>query len=220
MIKAVVLDFDDTLCLTEAACFEIENEVLVSMGRSPMPRELHIKNWGTPLFEAIKERSPGIDVVAFEAAYHPIIQRYTEEKQFDDVPSENLAALDLLIENGYEIMILTSRTEREAMHLLEPDHILTSRITHFYHKDRTKYHKPDPRVFDELLAENTLKPNEGIYVGDSIGDAVAAKTAGLHFIASLESGLRQRNDFPPHHVDIFIEKFSDLPQAVTRLAKT
>lgn len=41
MIQAVVIDVDDTLCLTEAACFDLENEVLKRMGREPMPRAIH-----------------------------------------------------------------------------------------------------------------------------------------------------------------------------------
>jgi phosphoglycolate phosphatase len=32
MIKAVIIDVDDTLCLTESICFELENDVLKQMG--------------------------------------------------------------------------------------------------------------------------------------------------------------------------------------------
>jgi len=42
VIKAVVIDLDDTLCLTEEACFDMENEVLVKMGLKPMSRDIHI----------------------------------------------------------------------------------------------------------------------------------------------------------------------------------
>ncbi|GEM_PF-2707710 len=34
MIKAVAIDFDDTLCLTEEATFKLENATLVRMGRT------------------------------------------------------------------------------------------------------------------------------------------------------------------------------------------
>jgi phosphoglycolate phosphatase len=71
MIKAVIIDVDDTLCLTEAASFDLENTALIRMGRDPMPRSIHVATWGQPLFEAILTRSPGVDVEAFKAAYHP-----------------------------------------------------------------------------------------------------------------------------------------------------
>lgn len=80
-----------------------------------------------------------------------------------------------------------------------------------------QFHKPDPRAFDELLAQHSLNPNECVYVGDSVSDAVASKQAGLKFIASLESGLRTREDFVGESVDLFIERFADIVSAVAEL---
>lgn len=216
-IKAVVIDVDDTLCLTEAACFELENETLISMGRSPMPRDVHIKTWGQPLFEAIVSRSPGVDVEAFKAAYHPIIAEYTKSGKLDSIPEANFDALDKLNDMGKSLLVLTSRTHGELKHLLEPGHKLALTIKAFYYKDNMQFHKPDPRVFDELLAGNGIDAKNCIYVGDSISDAVASKAAGLKFIASLESGLRQKSDFKPELVDKFIYKFPDLVEAITEL---
>jgi phosphoglycolate phosphatase-like HAD superfamily hydrolase len=118
---------------------------------------------------------------------------------------------------GTRLFVLTSRTHGEVKHMLEPDHFLASRIEAFYHKDNTKFHKPDPRVFDELLAAHDLKPQDSVYVGDSVGDAIAAKQARLHFIASLESGLRQKEDFDGHQVDRFIYRFPEIVDAVVEL---
>ncbi|MGB4759594.1 MAG: hypothetical protein WBP26_06080 [Candidatus Saccharimonadales bacterium] len=65
MIKAVIIDFDDTLCLTEEACFNLENETLQRMGRKPMSRDIHKNTWGQPLYDAIRLRSPGVDADKF-----------------------------------------------------------------------------------------------------------------------------------------------------------
>jgi beta-phosphoglucomutase-like phosphatase (HAD superfamily) len=51
MIKAVILDLDDTVCLTEEACWNLENETLAAIGRAPIPRELHKATWGKKMFE-------------------------------------------------------------------------------------------------------------------------------------------------------------------------
>jgi phosphoglycolate phosphatase len=217
MIEALIIDVDDTLCLTEAICFEMENEVLTRMGRPPMPREVHIDTWGQPLFDAIAVRSPGIDVEAFKGAYHPVIAEYIRREKLDTIPEANYEALDELITMGKQLFILTSRTLGEVKHMLEPDHFLASRIEAFYHKDNTKFHKPDPRVFDELLMAHDLSPQNCAYVGDSVGDAIAAKQAGLHFIASLESGLRQKEDFDGHEVNRFIYRFPEIIDAVAQL---
>lgn len=218
MIKSVIIDFDDTLCLTEAATFALENAALVKIGRPPMSRETHLQTWGQPLFDAILERSPGVDLAAFQAAYHPLIVQYTAKGEFDAVSEENLQALDAIAGFGLDVMILTSRTAPELTHILAPTHLLSARIKAFYHKDNTRYHKPDPRAFDELFADHAYLPNECVYVGDSTGDAVAAKGAGLHFVACLESGLRTKPDFDGLVVDAFIDRFAQLPEVVQRLA--
>ncbi|MDB5184974.1 MAG: putative haloacid dehalogenase-like hydrolase [Candidatus Saccharibacteria bacterium] len=217
MIEAIVIDLDGTLCMTEAVSFELENETLKHIGRSAMPRDVHVQTWGRPLFEAIVTRSPGVDVEAFKTAYHPLIEEFTRSGKLDAIPKENYAALDEFIQQGKTIMVLTSRTHTELRHLLEPDHLLAARVQAFYYRDTMQYHKPDPRAFDGLLKDTALQPAQCVYVGDSVGDATAAHQAGLHFIASLESGLRQRQDFLGLEVDAFVERFPDIVRIVASL---
>ena len=217
MIEAVVIDVDDTLCLTEAACFDLENEALRRMGRESMSRTVHKATWGRPFFEAILERSPGIDIKEFETFYHPIIEEYVASGKLDAIPDQNYAALDKLIALNKRIMLLTSRTHSELKHMLEPDHLLASRVQAFYYKDNMQYLKPDPRAFEKLLSDNKLEPHNCVYVGDSPSDAQAANAAGLYFIASLESSIRQREDFDSYQVDAFIDRFPDIVDAVALL---
>lgn len=217
MIKAIVLDLDDTLCLTEAVCFEMENEVLGKIGHPPMSREMHVETWGKPLFDVIATRSPGVNVDEFRDAYNPIIAQYTATGKLDSIPAENYRAMDRLIELGKTLMVLTSRTHSELQHLLEPDHMLANRVKTFYYRDNMDFHKPDPRAFDGLMADEGLSPAQCLYVGDSLGDAEAAKKAGLYFVASLESGLRVREDFDDLPVDAFISRFPDIVEVVLEL---
>ncbi|HJQ08639.1 MAG TPA: HAD-IA family hydrolase [Candidatus Saccharimonadales bacterium] len=214
MVEAVIVDVDDTLCLTEAACFELENTALARMGHRPMPRSTHIATWGRPLFEAILDRSPGVDVEAFKAAYHPVIEEFISDGRLDSIPAENYDALDRLIVLGKTIMLLTSRTHTEIKHMLEPDHSLATRVKAFYYRDTMQFHKPDPRAFDALLYDHDLQPGQCVYIGDSPSDAQAANGAGLRFIASLESGIREPEDFKDLRVDAFINRFSDIVEAI------
>jgi phosphoglycolate phosphatase len=217
MIKAVIIDVDDTLCLTELACFDLENETLQSMGRKPMERAVHLETWGQPLFDAITIRSPGIDVQEFKIAYHPIIDEFITDGKWDAIPNANYEALDQLITLGKRLMLLTSRTHGEFKHMLSPDHLLSSRVSAFYYKDNTAFHKPDPRAFDEVLRDNSLQPSQCVYIGDSPSDATASNQAGLSFIASLESGIRQKQDFNGHDVAVFIDRFPEVVDAVIAL---
>lgn len=217
MIEAVVIDFDDTLCLTEEACFRLENETLRQMGRAPMLREVHKATWGQPLYDAISVRSPGIDADAFWKLMPTIHEQFIRDGQIDVVPEANLETMDALAQAGKKLMILTSRSIVEVEHLIEPSHHLFRRLVAFYHKDNTSHHKPDPRVFDVIERDHGLTPGQCVYVGDSPSDAAAAKGAGLHFIASLESGLRTEKDFQEYSVDRFIPHFTHLADAVSSI---
>ncbi|MFI6294567.1 HAD family hydrolase [Nonomuraea sp. NPDC050790] len=217
MIRAVVIDVDDTLCLTEAACFDLENEVLALIGAAPMSRAAHLATWGQPLLEAMPLRSPGVDLAAFSAAYPAVLRAYVEDGRLDVVAGENLGALDALTAQGRALMLLTSRTETEVEHLLAPGHALTGRLAAVYHAGNMRHAKPDSRAFDELLAATGLEPRQCVYVGDSPGDAQAANGAGLRFVACMQSGVRRREDFAAYDVDAFIDAFPEVVEVVSRL---
>jgi phosphoglycolate phosphatase len=219
-IRTVVIDVDDTLCLTEAACFELENDVLRRLGRPPMDRSVHLSTWGQPLLAAMEQRSPGIDLDRFSGVYSQVLGDYIEGGRIDSIERENLDAIDALLASGREVMLLTSREEAEIAHMLADDHVLSGRISAVFHAGNTTHVKPDPRAFDALLTQSRLRPDECVYVGDSPGDAVAAKGAGLHFIGCLQSGVRCREDFELGRVDSFIETFPQVVEAVAALDRS
>lgn len=50
-----------------------------------------------------------------------------------------------------------------------------------------------------------------------MGDAAAAKGAGLHFIASMESGIRTKQDFEAYPADKYIKAFPQVVAAVSEI---
>lgn len=216
-IQAVAIDIDDTLVLTEATCFNLENDVLRLIGREPMSRGIHRSTWGRPLLDAMKDRSPGIDIGDFASVYQQVMSEYISEGRLDAIPEDNLKTLDRLAQSGRQLMLLTSRSEQEVAHFLAPDHPLAARIGAIYHSGNMRYRKPSPFAFDELLTDHRLLPSQCVYVGDSPSDAAAAKGAGLYFIACLQGGLRSSVDFSDYDVDAFIETFPDLLHAIDHL---
>ena len=68
-----------------------------------------------------------------------------------------------------------------------------------------------------MMDTHNILPEECVYVGDTPGDARAAKGRGMHFIASLESGLKRKEDFDGLLVDLFIPRFVDVVEAVRSL---
>lgn len=212
----IAIDIDDTLVLTERACFDLENEVLKKMGRNAMSREVHLRTWGQPLFDIITTRSPGVNVAEFKRFFTPLMQQFIHEGRLDKIPSQNLAILDRLKQAGRRLFILTSRTMIESEHLLHENSGLSDKIAGFYHRDNTHHHKPDPRVFDPMIKDHNLNPKNMIYVGDSPSDHQAAIGAGMKCIVSLESGIRKIDEFYPVP-DGVINSFVELPEAVAQL---
>ena len=210
MIKLVIVDFDDTLSLTEESCFNFENYVAEKMGFPPMTREFHQKNWGKPLRGAIVERIPGIDSDKFMELVKELLPDFVDRNAIDNISPANRDTLKIIKESGRSLAILTSRSRNEIAHLMDEKYHLHKLIERFYHYDNVDFPKPDPRVFDEVLKYFDVVPDEALYIGDTVNDGVCAKGAGLHFIALLESGLRKREDFHSIQVDFFANTFPDI----------
>jgi len=187
------------------------------MGRDAQSRDTHKQTWGMPLGQAMELRSPGIDLAEFWQMFPVVHTEFVNAGRIDVVSASSIITLQKLRDMNLKVMILTSRTKTESHHLLSPEHQLSPIIDAFYHKDNTSWHKPDPRVFAHIEQDHGFKPGECVYVGDTVGDAAAAKGASLYFIASLESGLRSKKDFTEYAVDAFIDAFTELPDVITRL---
>jgi phosphoglycolate phosphatase-like HAD superfamily hydrolase len=217
MIKLVIFDFDDTLCLTEPGCFELENTVAAHLGLPRMERETHLRTWGKPLEEVLPIRFPGVDVERFMAQFKTLIPGFVAQGLIDSIPEKNLDMLDRLRRMGRGIAVLTSRLKFECGHLLAPGGCLEGRIDRFYFKESYRYTKPDPRVFLGVLEDFDLLSHEAVYVGDSPGDAACAKGAGLNFFACLESGCRSTESFPDDLVDDFLVDLAGITGALERI---
>lgn len=217
MIKAIIVDLDDTLILTEELAFHLENEVLRQMGRPPMSRIVHQTTWGQVLWEAITQRSPGVDAGEFRRLFGPVMSDYALTGKIDVITEANYEALQTLKAMRKQVMILTSRAHEELAHLLTPDHRLADHVLQFYYHDTMQFHKPDPRAFSEVLNDHGLVPEEAVYVGDSPSDAAASNGAGLRFVANLEGGLRTETDFANYQTAAFINSFPELVGVVEAL---
>jgi len=210
MIKLVIIDFDDTLSLTEEAFFGIENHIANGMGFPPMTREAHQKNWGVPIQKAITQRIPGIDPDEFLKNLGELLPGFVASGRVDTISDENIETLKKLKNGDKHLAILTSRKIQEAKHLLDENHHINKWIEKIYHADNLEYLKPDPRAFTQSFIDFNVEPKETVYIGDSISDGISAKGAGMHFIALLESKLRSRDDFRSVPVDFFAETFPEI----------
>lgn len=217
MIKLVIVDFDDTLCLTEEATYQMESRIGLEMGIPLMDREIHKKTFGKPIDEIISIRIPGINVPEFMKRLELMIPEYINKGILDNVSDYNLKTLLNLKAKGKTIGMLTGRSLMELKHVLSKDNPLSDIFSLSQYKDNSKYQKPDPRVFDIFFSTFNVKPSEVLYIGDSINDGVASNEAQIHFIASLESKNRTKEDFNDVKVEYFVNKFTELEEIINKL---
>lgn len=208
----VALDFDDTLCMTQKACFRLENMAAQAIGAPPMSEATHLATWGKPMTQVLQARFPGVDEQAFMRSYETYLLQANKDGWYDAIPQKNYQTLSELRSQGFRLAVLSSRSQAEMQHLMEASHPLVAYIDSFYHLDNCTFHKPDGRVFDGLLIDFGVSQDQVLYVGDSVSDAKACESAGIAFIASLESGLRTGEDFQGLAVAYFIREFKDLPR--------
>jgi HAD superfamily hydrolase (TIGR01549 family) len=210
-VTVVALDFDDTLCMTQKACFRLENMAAQAIGAPPMSEATHLATWGKPMTQVLQARFPGVDEQAFMRSYEICLRQASQEGWYDAIPQKNYQTLSELKSQGIRLGVLSSRSRKEIQHLMASDHPLIAYIDKFYYLDNCEHHKPDGRVFDGLLKDFGVSKEQVVYVGDSVSDAKACESAGIAFVASLESGLRTKEDFNGLPVHNFIHEFSELP---------
>ncbi len=124
-----------------------------------------------------------------------VSKKHIDEGTFDHVTDENIEVLRTLRSKGYTVVIQTSRQHCEVEYLISDRSPLTSVIDGFFYQERSQFKKPDPRVF--ILPSGSFNASFGemVYVGDAFTDVQWCRAAGVHFIASIESGLRTKEDF-------------------------
>lgn len=210
MIKLVICDADGTLFCNEKNLWKIENSIAKSLGIFPITRQKHRYHWYKPTKERLALTYSDLRADKIFEVLMETFPAYIKKRQIDTIGDKNIKTLKKLRQSGKHLALLTSRQGGEMSHLLEGDRGLDKWFEKIYHCGNLEYSKPDPKVFDSALDYFKVQPWEAIYVGDLELDGVCAKSAGLKFIASLEEGIKTKEDFKQISVDFFAPRFPDI----------
>lgn len=209
-IKAVLFDHDDTLVATmERKWAQHKFIAKKHYGKTLTDEELKT-HWGKPMREllGILYDTQDIDgamanVVICRDNFPKIIYKYS------------ISVIEQLHLQGKLVGVVTATIEESFLHDLEYNNVQPSIFDYIQTSDHTKYHKPDPQVFEptiKWLNEQEIAPNEVLYVGDGLMDMHAALGAGFHFIG-VETGLTTKNQFAKHGV-LSLPNLANLPSLV------
>jgi phosphoglycolate phosphatase-like HAD superfamily hydrolase len=184
-IRAVIFDLDNTLIgsLAESLC---RIRTLCAMHDIPftaLNRARLLNLWGAPAMTLLTQ---GLSVTEETAdTIHRAWQRYDEHILPPVIPNAH-RALSWLGRNGITNCLLTSRHRDNTLTILDR-HGLLAEFALVSTVEDTQFHKPDPRAFeyilDKLQKENGVSPSQCLYVGDTIADVVAGRSADITTLA-------------------------------------
>jgi len=205
-IKVVLFDNDDTLVGTMEAKWAQHKFIASKHYNKILTNEEIMLHWGKPLSTMACLLYGTND--SEEAMAH-IMDSHTDfpKKIWDDT----LSTLKALKQSGKKIGVVTA-TQRFSFDIdIEQIGVRHEFFDYIQTEEDTKFHKPDPRVFEPVhkwLGRSNIEPSEVVYVGDGLHDMKAALGAGFEFIGKT-TGLVSQEEFKQNGAKT-IKTLSDL----------
>ncbi len=200
--KHIVFDIDGTLIDTEYAVLHSLQDTLIAVtGINKDINELTFA-LGIPGKNALKklnvpERSFSLILGYWEKCMSNYSNTVCVFQGISDL-------LDVLVQYGYELGIVTSKTRGEFRQDFEPLDI-GKYFTTIICADDTVGHKPDPDPLYKYMEVSNASNNELIYIGDSVYDWECAKSAKVDFALAGWGSLSREIQ-----ADYYLEKPDDL----------
>lgn len=122
------------------------------------------------------------------------------------------AVFEALRAHGATLGVVTSAPRWAAVRVLRSTQLLPLVSRCLVTAEGTRLRKPHPAPLRRALHLLRATPEEALYVGDSLADAVAARACGVAFaLAGWSPTVTERTDIPH---DWPLERISDLPALV------
>ena len=188
MTKLIIFDYDDTLVKSSTALYDADSKTAESMGLSKPNLKKYFSLWGKPHDEMILLLHPHVNLNEYKQKYGEI---YDPAKLL--VFKDTLNILEKVKNREYLMAILSAKKNAFLEEHLTKNN-LRKYFKYIHSAESSKYHKPDPRVFDDILDYFKISPEEVIYIGDQIKDYEAAKKKGIRFIA-VTTGVNTAKEF-------------------------
>ena len=180
--KIFVFDLDGTLADTAPALLNAGNQVLKSIGRSPIELEQYkgfIGGGTKKQVEKLLNYTGGIPDRGLDFYFKFFQDRYYEDPVKECYLYEGVVELiDVLKSYGVKLTVCTQKFENSAKKVLSQLNVYKF-FDGFAFGDSTGALKPDPKVFYHSV--NGLGGGNYFYVGDTEVDLLLAKTVGAKF---------------------------------------
>ena len=177
MTKIIIFDFDGTLADTLNTLLNLSNRLSSEFGyKSTTSEELeqlrHLTSWQIIRYSGISLFKLPCLLRRLKAEFNNEIK---EVRLFSGIP-EMIIDLKKL---GYQLGIITSNSQENVSRVMEKYYLKD--CFNFIYSSRNLFNKHE--VIHSWLKENSIDPNDVVYVGDETRDINAAKKAKIKVIA-------------------------------------
>ncbi|MCX8179537.1 MAG: HAD-IIIA family hydrolase [Candidatus Aenigmarchaeota archaeon] len=207
-IKAVLFDLDGVLVNSPYFIWKSHNMAARKLGYPTCKKEALYKLIGMKWDDVIVSLIPQADVELFKKTANEFLKKMYGKIKLLGKANHTLKKLK---SHGIKIGIVSGSNRKYADEVLKAVKLNIKLIDIRVHAEDTKMHKPHPEPILLALKKLDIAPQEAIYVGDSLLDFKAAKSAGVNFIGSL-SGVTKAEEFLSSNVVYLVKDVSELPK--------
>jgi len=218
LIRAVLLDLDDTLVDLREASFLSFNETLRRHNLREVTFQEMLYSWNTTWREVVRSITPpGVDVDTLLPIVGPeYMRRFGEiHLQYSKLLPGVRETLTELKSKGYLVGIVSRRARKVLREELEKFG-LERFVDVLVGADDVEKQKPDPTPVILAAKRLNVSVKSCVVVGDSRVDLRAGKSAGA-FAVGVLTGLESADELRRENPDAVIAKISDLVPALESL---
>ena len=219
-VKMVMIDLDGTLVDTAPDIAACANRMLHDLARGGWD-ESRIRTWiGNGVPRLVKRALTGEmdgepENTLYERALERFWQHYRENVSELSRPFAGVVdGLRQLAAAGFELVCITTKAEAFTLPLLK-DLGLHGWFKLVLSGDSLPKQKPDPLPLLHACRHFGITPDQGVRVGDSSNDVLAARAAGMPVIC-VTYGYNHGHDIRETHPDAVVSSLADVPQYLRR----
>ena len=190
--KAIIFDLDGVIIDSLEAWFKVFNETREHYKLPKISKKEFIGSvWGSPMEKDVERYFKGKTIEQISKYYFSNFTNFKEDTRLNPDVKETLEKLK---GKKLKLGIVSNSFKKQVSGILEHH-----KIEHLFDVvlggDDVENGKPAPDSIFEACKRLKIKPEEAVFVGDTMNDAGASKNAGMFFIGYHTNGDLKISDF-------------------------
>ncbi|MFT4326111.1 MAG: HAD family hydrolase [Candidatus Woesearchaeota archaeon] len=215
MIKLIISDIGGVLLKTDEAIITCIETVFKKHAIPTGSKENLLKAFGESIYDYIRNYVPKEHLDKVDMLYEDYKKIYPEKVLNLIKPYEEInETLENLQKKGYAVAILSCMIRKEVdanLNLLR-----FKDFTVVYSLEDYSFKRPHPQGLQSIMKMLNMRPEETIYIGDTVNDIKMAKNANIISIA-VKTGAQDNQLLEKEKPDFLISSFKDIPLVLNKL---